>query len=211
MTFNGSYATRDESLLTLPDLNVVAPDPGPDLVRAESAAAELLVALGVDVNSQGTADTPRRIAHMFAELLTPVPFNPTTFPNEDGYDELVLVRDIPFVSLCEHHMLPFHGVAHVGYLPGTRIIGLSKLARLVHYFARSLQVQERLTKQVADWLRDELAPKGVGVVLVAEHQCMSIRGVQAVGTKTITSTLYGLLRDNPSSRQEFFNLAGINT
>jgi GTP cyclohydrolase I len=211
MTFNGSYATRDEPLLTLSDLNLAEPDPGPDLARAESAAAELLVALGVDVNSQRTADTPRRVARMLAELLTPVPFNPTTFPNEDGYDELVLVRDIPFVSLCEHHMLPFHGVAHVGYLPGTRIIGLSKLARLVHYFARSLQVQERLTKQVADWLRDELAPKGVGVVLVAEHQCMSIRGVQAVGTKTLTSTMYGLLRDNSASRQEFFNLAGINT
>ena len=211
MTLDGSYATRNESLLTLPDLKVVTPDPGPDLARAESAAAELLVALGVDVNSQGTADTPRRVAHMLAELLTPVPFNPTTFPNEDGYDELVLVRDIPFVSLCEHHMLSFHGVAHVGYLPGTRIIGLSKLARLVHYFARSLQVQERLTKQVADWLRDELAPKGVGVVLVAEHQCMSIRGVQAVGTKTVTSTMYGLLRDNLASRQEFFNLAGMNT
>lgn len=211
MTLNGSYATRDESLLTLPDLNLAEPDRGPDLARAESAAAELLVALGVDVSSQGTADTPRRVARMLAELLTPVPFNPTTFPNEDGYDELVLVRNIPFVSLCEHHMLPFHGVAHVGYLPGTRIIGLSKLARLVHYFARSLQVQERLTKQVADWLRDELTPKGVGVVLVAEHQCMSIRGVQAVGTKTVTSTMYGLLRDNPASRQEFLNLAGINT
>jgi GTP cyclohydrolase I len=211
MTLDGSYATRDESLLTLPDLSLAEPDPGPDLARAESAAAELLVALGVDVNSQGTADTPRRVARMLAELLTPVPFNPTTFPNEDGYDELVLVRDIPFVSLCEHHMLPFHGVAHVGYLPGTRIIGLSKLARLVHYFARSLQVQERLTKQVADWLHDELAPKGVGVVLVAEHQCMSTRGVQAVGTKTVTSTMYGLLRDNPASRQEFFNLAGLNT
>jgi len=211
MTLDGSYATRDESLLTFPDLNLADPDPGPDLTRAESAAAELLVALGVDVNCQGTADTPRRVARMLAELLTPVPFNPTTFPNEDGYDELVLVRDIPFVSLCEHHLLPFHGVAHVGYLPGSRIIGLSKLARLVHYFARSLQVQERLTKQVADWLRDELAPKGAGVVLVAEHQCMTIRGVQATGAKTVTSSLYGLLRDNPASRQEFFHLAGLNT
>ena len=211
MTLKGSYATRDETMTTLPDLALDELDLGPDLARAESAAAELLVALGVDISSQGISDTPRRVAHMLAELLTPRPFNPTTFPNEDGYDELVLVRDIPFVSLCEHHMLPFHGVAHVGYLPGSRIIGLSKLARLVHYFARSLQVQERLTKQVADWLRDALAPKGVGVVLVAEHQCMTIRGVQAVGTKTVTSTMYGLLRNKPASLQEFLNLAGINT
>ena len=210
MTLNGAYATRNETMLTLPDLALDELDLGPDLARAESAAAELLVALGIDISRQGTADTPRRVAHMLAELLTPRAFNPTTFPNEDGYDELVLVRDIPFVSLCEHHMLPFHGVAHVGYLPGRRIIGLSKLARLVHYFARSLQVQERLTKQVADWLRDELAPKGVGVVLVAEHQCMTIRGVQAVGTKTVTSTMYGLLRDKPESRQEFLDLAGIS-
>lgn len=209
MTLTGAYAARDETMLTLPNLALDELDPGPDLARVESAAADLLVALGVDISNQGTADTPRRVAHMLAELLTPRPFNPTTFPNEDGYDELVLVRDIPFVSLCEHHMLPFHGTAHVGYLPGTRIIGLSKLARLVHYFARSLQVQERLTKQVADWLRDALGPKGVGVVLVAEHQCMTIRGVQAVGTKTVTSTMYGLLRDKPASRQEFLDLAGL--
>jgi GTP cyclohydrolase I len=210
MTPNGSYATRDETILALPDLTVDEFDLGPNLARVESAATELLVALGVDVTRQGTVDTPRRVARMFTELLTPRSFNPTTFPNEDGYDELVLARDIPFVSLCEHHMLPFQGVAHVGYLPGDRIIGLSKLARLVHYFARSLQVQERLTKQVADWLRDALSPKGVGVVLVAEHQCMTIRGVQAVGSKTVTSTMYGLLRDNPASRQEFLNLAGIH-
>ena len=210
MTLIGSYATRDEPILALPDLPVNELNLGPDLARVESAAAELLVALGVDITRQGTVDTPRRVARMFAELLTPRSFNPTTFPNDDGYDELVLVRDIPFVSLCEHHMLPFQGVAHVGYLPGDRIIGLSKLARLVHYFARTLQVQERLTKQVADWLRDELAPKGVGVELVAEHQCMTIRGVQAVGAKTVTSTMYGLLRDKPASRQEFLNLAGIH-
>jgi GTP cyclohydrolase IA len=209
VTLNGSYAARNETMPAGPDISLDQLDLGPDLARVESAAAELLVALGVDIGNQGTADTPRRVAHMLAELLTPHPFNPTTFPNEDGYDELVLVRDIPFVSLCEHHMLPFHGVAHVGYLPESRIIGLSKLARLVHYFARSLQVQERLTKHVADWLQDALTPKGVGVVLVAEHQCMTIRGVQAVGTKTVTSTMYGLLRDNPASRQEFLDLAGL--
>src|SRR5918996_5448238 len=122
---------------------------------------------------------------MYLELLTPPAFNPTTFPNDAGYDELVLSKDIPFTSLCAHHALPFSGVAHVGYLPGERILGLSKLARVVHYFSRSLQVQERLTKHIADWLETELKPRGVGVVLEAEHLCMTIRGVQAVGGKTV--------------------------
>jgi GTP cyclohydrolase I len=121
----------------------------------------------------------------------------------------VLARDIPVQSLCEHHMLPFQGVAHVGYLPGDRILGLSKLARVVELFARDLQVQERLTKQVADWLQDHLAPKGVGVVIEAEHQCMSLRGVRAAGSTTVTSAVHGTLRDNPASRQEFFALTGI--
>jgi GTP cyclohydrolase I len=122
----------------------------------------------------------------------------------------VLARDIPVQSLCEHHLLPFQGVAHVGYLPGERILGLSKLARVVELFARDLQVQERLTKQVADWLQDRLAPKGVGVVIEAEHLCMSLRGVRAAGSTTVTSALHGMLRDNASSRQEFFALTGIN-
>jgi GTP cyclohydrolase I len=142
-------------------------------------------------------------------MLTPRPFSPTTFPNEEGYDELVLARDIPFHSLCQHHMLPFKGVAHVGYLPGDRIIGLSKLARVVELFARDLQVQERLTKQVADWLQVQLAPKGVGVVLEAEHLCMSLRGVRAEGSMTVTSALHGLLREDPRSRAEFFALTGV--
>ena len=118
---------------------------------------------------------------MYDELLTPEPFDATTFPNDAGYDELVVAREIPFHSLCEHHLLPFTGVAHVGYLPGERIIGLSKLARVVDHFARALQVQERLTTQVAGWLERELAPKGVGVVLEAEHLCMSIRGRAEAG------------------------------
>jgi GTP cyclohydrolase I len=145
---------------------------------------------------------------MYEELLTPKPFNPTTFPNEHGYDELVLSKNIPFTSLCAHHALPFSGVAHVGYIPGKQILGLSKLARVVHYFSRSLQVQERLTKQVADWLQDELEPRGVGVVLEAEHLCMTIRGVQAAGSQTVTSTMYGLLRDRVATRQEFLSLTG---
>jgi GTP cyclohydrolase I len=146
------------------------------------------------------------MAALYAELLSPAPFNPTTFPNDGDYDELVVAREIPFHSLCEHHLLPFTGVAHVGYLPGGRILGLSKLARVVDYFARSLQVQERLTTQIAGWLQDELAPKGVGVVLEAEHMCMSLRGVQKHGSTTVTSALHGLVRDDSRTRQEFLAL-----
>lgn len=177
-----------------------------DVVAAERAAADLLVALGVDLEHSQLRETPRRIADAYAELLTPVPFHPTTFPNEHRYDELVLVRSIPFHSLCMHHLLPFHGVAHVGYLPAERIVGLSKLARVVDLFARNLQVQERLTTQIADWIQDELAPKGVGVVLEAEHSCMSLRGVQKTGATTVTSALHGLVRDDPRTRQEFLAL-----
>ncbi len=179
-----------------------------DPVRAELAAADLLDALGVDLSAADLADTPRRVVRMYEELLTPRPFNPTTFSNDAGYDEMVLVRDIRFTSLCAHHLLPFSGIAHVGYLPRQRIVGLSKLARVVNHFAHSLQVQERLTKQVADWLNDELQPRGVGVVLRAEHQCMTIRGVQAAGSTTVTSTMHGLLRTNPASREEFLALCG---
>jgi len=137
---------------------------------------------------------------------TPEPFEATTFPNDDGYDELVLVRAIPFHSLCMHHMLPFHGTAHIGYLPGERIVGLSKLPRMVELFARYLQLQERLTTQIADWVQEHLEPKGVGVVLEAEHLCMSLRGVQKLGAKTVTSALHGLVRDDPRTRQEFLAL-----
>jgi GTP cyclohydrolase I len=146
-----------------------------DLPAAEQAARDLLGALGVDLRDESVRDTPGRMARMYAELLTPEPFAPTTFPNDGGYDELVVATSIPFHSLCEHHLLPFVGVAHIGYLPGDRIIGLSKLARVVERFSRSLQVQERLTTQIARWLDDQLAPKGVGVVLEAEHLCMSLR------------------------------------
>jgi GTP cyclohydrolase IA len=178
-----------------------------DRVAAERACSDLLHALGTNPDAPGRADTPRRMADAYAELLTPVPFEPTTFPNSDGYDELVVAGSIPFHSLCEHHLLPFHGVAHVGYLPGERIIGLSKLARVVELFARDLQVQERLTQQIADWLDERLAPRGVGVVLEAEHLCMSLRGVQKHGARTVTSALHGLVREDPRTRQEFLDLA----
>ena len=180
-----------------------------DVAAAEHAVADLLVALGHDPTNEHLVDTPRRVTRAFAELLTPRAFDLTTFPNDEGYDELVLARDIPFQSLCEHHMLPFHGTAHVGYIPADRILGLSKLARVVELFSRALQVQERLTQQVADWLDENLQPKGVGVVIEAEHLCMSHRGVRAQGSRTITSAVHGLLREDARSRQEFFALAGL--
>ncbi|HEY1174517.1 MAG TPA: GTP cyclohydrolase I FolE [Phytomonospora sp.] len=182
---------------------------GIDFAAAQRAVADLLVALGRDPGSEHLADTPRRVADAYAEMFTPREFNLTTFPNDEGYDELVLARDIPVQSLCMHHMLPFHGVAHVGYLPGRRILGLSKLARVVELFARDFQVQERLTKQVADWLQEYLAPVGVGVVIEAEHMCMSLRGVRAVGSRTVTSALKGTLREDGRSRQEFFALTNV--
>jgi GTP cyclohydrolase I len=148
------------------------------------------------------------MADAYAELLTPEPFSLTTFPNDEGYDELVVVRDIPFQSLCMHHVLPFHGVAHVAYLPAERILGLSKLARVVDLFARDLQLQERLTTQIAGWLQAQLQPKGVGVVLEAEHLCMSLRGVQKPGATTVTSALHGLVRDDARTREEFLSLTG---
>ena len=178
-----------------------------DLSGAERAAADLLTALGADLGSEHLRETPRRVAQAYAELLTPAPFNATTFPNDEGYDELVLVRDIPFQSLCAHHLLPFHGTAHVAYLPGERIIGLSKLGRVVDLFARDLQVQERLTTQVAEWLEELLAPRGVGVIVEAEHLCMSLRGVQKPGALTVTSALRGIVRDDPRTREEFLSLA----
>lgn len=187
----------------------LAPVSGPssiDLAAAETAVTDLLTALGQDLDDDHLRGTPSRVAAAFAEMLTPRPFNPTTFPNDEGYNELVLARDIPFHSLCQHHLLPFKGVAHVGYLPGSRIVGLSKLARVVEHFSRRLQVQERLTQQVADWLHDQLEPKGVGVVLEAEHLCMTLRGVGASGSRTVTSALHGLLRTDHRSRAEFFTL-----
>jgi GTP cyclohydrolase I len=180
-----------------------------NLPAAERAVRDLLLALGRDPSSPHLADTPRRVATSFKEMLTPREFDLTTFPNDEHYDELVLAKSIPLQSLCEHHMLPFTGVAHVGYLPGERILGLSKLARVVELFARDLQVQERLTVQVANWLQEHLDPKGVGVVIEAEHMCMSLRGVQARGARTITSSVHGLLREDARSRQEFFALTGV--
>ena len=186
-----------------PSLTIVDGGQAANSARAEAAVADLLLALGRDVTSEHLADTPRRVAASLIELLTPRDFAMTTFPNDEGYEELVLVRDIPFHSLCEHHLLPFRGVAHVGYVPGGRLVGLSKLARVVELFSRDLQVQERLTKQVADYLQEELAPRGVGVVIQAEHLCMSMRGVQSAGAITTTSTFLGVLAGDGPMRRQF--------
>ncbi|GGW23236.1 GTP cyclohydrolase I [Streptomyces xantholiticus] len=179
-----------------------------DLAAAELAAGQFLQALGISTDSESLRGTPGRMARAYAELFSPRPFDLTTFPNDEGYDELVLARGIPLRSVCEHHLLPFVGTAHIGYLPGNRILGLSKLARVLEHFACRPQVQERLTKQVADWLQNQLEPKGVGVVIQAEHTCMTLRGAQATGTTTMTSTLLGLLRTDGRSRSEFLALTG---
>jgi GTP cyclohydrolase IA len=174
--------------------------------QATGAAADMLRALGLPIDDEDMLETPRRLVQAYAELLSPEPFEMTTFPNSEGYDELVLVRDIPVRSLCEHHMLPFVGVAHIGYLPADRIVGLSKLARTVDHFSRRVQTQERLTSQVADHLRQQLDPLGVGVVIEAEHTCMSVRGARAQGTSTVTARLLGRLREDPATRAEFLAL-----
>jgi GTP cyclohydrolase I len=176
----------------------------PDIEGAARAAQDFLEALGVSCDSPGMARSAVRMAEAYAEMLTPRNFEMTTFDNEEGYDQLVLVKAIPVQSVCEHHLLPFLGLAHVAYLPADRILGLSKVARVVEMFARRPQVQERLTQQVADWLDTHLRPKGVGVVIEAEHTCMTLRGVRASGALTRTSALAGVLREDASARAEFF-------
>jgi len=182
-----------------------------DLPRAEAAVRELLAAVGEDPDRDGLRATPARVARAYAEVFGGLFVDPdevlqTTF--DEGHDELVLVKDIALYSTCEHHLVPFHGTAAVGYIPGTdgRITGLSKLARLVDLYARRPQVQERLTSQVADHLRHQLAPHGVGVVIEAEHTCMSVRGARAEGASTVTARLLGRLREDPATRAEFLAL-----
>lgn len=191
--------------MTAPLRNVA--EPGIDVEAAAHAVNDLMLALGMDPTDPSLTRTPHRVARAYVELLSPREFGLTTFPNDEGYDELVVARDIPFTSLCEHHLLPFVGTASVGYLPGARILGLSKLARVVELFARRPQVQERMTKQIANWLDQHLRAQGVGVVIRAEHTCMTLRGVQARGATTVTSALLGTLRDDPRSRAEFLGLA----
>lgn len=193
--------------LTAVDLPIARPamsdQPVFDRARAEAAVGDLLRALGRDPGGTHLADTPRRVVDGLRELMTPSPFEFTTFPNEDGYEEVVLVRGIRFTSLCSHHLLPFQGIADVGYLPGERLVGLSKLARVVDWHARAPQVQERLTVQIADHLEDRLAARGVGVVLRAEHMCMSLRGARVSGTTTVTSAFRGELAADAAFRARF--------
>lgn len=182
-----------------------------DLARIEKAVREMLLALGEDPDRDGLQKTPARVARAYAELFAGLRVDPkhvltTTF--EADHDELVLVRDISVFSLCEHHLLPFKGVAHVGYLPGDdgRITGLSKLARLVEVYARRPQVQERLTSQIADLLQEQLQARGVIVVLECEHMCMEMRGIRKAGARTVTSALRGILKSDPKTRSEAMSL-----
>ena len=178
-----------------------------DLPRIEAAVREILAAIGEDVGRDGLADTPARVARMYAEICSGLHDDPgehLTVTFEASHDEMVMVRDIPLYSLCEHHLIPFSGQAHVAYIPGTdgRITGLSKIARLVDGFSRRPQVQEKLTVQIADAMEATLEPRGVMVVVEAEHLCMSMRGIQKSGSTTVTSAVRGLFRENVATREE---------
>jgi len=174
-----------------------------DAAAARAAIADFLRALGRDPADPHLAETPHRVVQAFQEMLTPARTGWTTFPNTEGYTDLVLVKNIPFHSLCQHHLLPFRGRAHIGYLPGGKLVGLSKLARCLELFSRDLQVQERLTVQVADWLMDTLDARGAGVVLEAEHLCMSLRGARAAGSLTTTTAFRGELAGPGLARSSF--------
>ncbi|GIJ29994.1 GTP cyclohydrolase 1 [Micromonospora qiuiae] len=175
--------------------------------QAEQAVRQLLQALGVPADTEVGRNTPRRMTDALAQLLTPRSWTFTTFPNDEGHHDLVLTRDIAFTSLCAHHLLPFSGRAHVGFYPREKLPGLSKIARTVEMFAARLQVQENLGQQIAGFLEEQLACDGVGVVLVAEHLCMTRRGVRAAGADTLTVAARGRLQQDPTARIEFLQLA----
>lgn len=182
---------------------------GADLERIQAATRELLVAVGVDPDAEGVLETPRRIAEMYAEVFSGMWMDPAGFLEvgfDEAHDEMVILRDIPFYSMCEHHLLPFHGAAHVGYIPDGRVVGVSKLARVVEGFARRPQLQERLTGQIADCIMNALRPDGVAVVVEAEHLCMTMRGVRKPGSKMVTSAVRGHFRDRDRTRAEFLSL-----
>ena len=181
-----------------------------DKARIEKAITEILEALGEDPQREGLAETPQRVADFYEEVFNGIEGDPgdvvDAFFGEEHYQEIVMVKDIPFYSVCEHHLVPFHGTAHVAYLPRGRVTGLSKLARLVEGFARRPQMQERLTAQVADALTERLDPLGVLVVVEAEHLCMSMRGVKKPGSKTVTSAVRGIMESQPATRAEAMSL-----
>lgn len=180
--------------------------------EAEAAVRTLIRWAGDDPDREGVLDTPARVARSYRELFAGYESDPRaylerTFEEVGGYDELVVLKDIRFVSFCEHHMLPVVGKAHVGYLPTNRVVGISKLARVVHGFARRLQIQEKMTSEIARAIQDVLQPAGVGVVVEAEHSCMTLRGVNTAGSSLTTSHLMGVIRDDPRTREEFLKLA----
>jgi GTP cyclohydrolase I len=183
----------------------------PTQAEAEAAVRTLIEWAGDDPDREGLLDTPKRVTKAYQELFAGYESDPReylarTFEEVGGYDELVVLKDIRVVSFCEHHMLPFLGRAHVGYLPSKRVVGISKLARVVNGFARRLQIQEKLTAEIAEAIQDILQPKGVGVVVVSEHSCMTMRGVNTPGSRLTTSHLLGEVRNDPRTRQEFFEL-----
>lgn len=180
-----------------------------DLPRIESAVREILAAVGEDPDREGLLETPARVARMYAEMFSGLKTDPRIHLQKvftEKYDEVVLVRDIDFCSMCEHHLLPFTGKAHVGYLPDGKVVGLSKLARVVEEVARRPQVQERMTEVIADLIESELSARGVAVVLEASHSCMTIRGIRRPGSLCMTSAMRGVFRDDPSSRTEILGL-----
>jgi GTP cyclohydrolase I len=194
---------------TLPRIAHAGPDPTPvaiDIESATKAASAFLAALGVAIGQPVLADTPRRMARAYAQLLTPPSFTPTVFPNDPHYGGLVVVRDIRFASVCEHHMLPFVGTVDLGYLPGESLAGLSKLAWAVKKVSHRIQVQERMTTQLADWLEQELAPRAVAVRARAEHMCMQLRGAQTPHASTLTQVYRGDLMNDPLLRAEWAQL-----
>jgi GTP cyclohydrolase I len=180
-----------------------------DVNEVQSAIHRILLAIGEDPDRDGLKRTPERIARMYAELLSGYQIDPVTVVNEAlfdvKYDEMVIVRDIEFYSLCEHHMLPFMGRVHVAYIPDGKVLGLSKIPRIVDLYAHRLQVQERMTRQIADFIRDLLHPQGVAVVVEALHLCMSMRGVQKHNARLTTSAMHGAFRANLATRQEFLD------
>lgn len=181
-----------------------------DKERIQNAVREILIAVGEDPDREGLLETPKRVANMYEEIfagLTEDPKQHIKLFTEQSNDEMVIVKDIPFYSMCEHHLLPFFGKAHIGYIPSdNKIIGLSKLARIVDNFAKKPQVQERLTSDIADFLNDNLQPKGVAVIMEAEHMCMTMRGARAAGSKTQTSALRGIMRTDAKTRAEVLSL-----
>jgi GTP cyclohydrolase I len=185
----------------------------PSQDEAEEAVRTLIRWAGDDVTREGLLDTPARVARSYIELFAGYETDPRgylerTFEEVGGYDQLIVLRDIRFVSFCEHHMLPVIGKAHVGYLPNGRVVGISKLARVVNGFARRLQIQEKLTAEIANAIQEVLQPHGVGVVVEAEHSCMTLRGVNTVGSSLTTSAMLGAVRDDMRTRMEFMRLSG---